>query len=301
MNRSITFLTQTLAAVLIPAVLVKVFTSLGVFVTEFTTDGSGESGVILLPDGDYHAVCFKQGTSWPAAFAFEITQDGQVELNGIVLTLSTATDPLRCRVQGWMRDFSGNVIPFGTIRTTPLTNGPMGVSFGVLFADGTHRADKNGWIQFELMRGLKYMVGFPSIAEPFFYRPTEVSGDTWFASKVFDVPNQSALALEDFLFPVPVRVFWSSAVVNLTVGGSVDLDVEVLRANGIQVEDMLCDELSYASTDTGVFTVETVDKNTLRLKGVSAGTETIEVTRTRDTNRLPEPTLVVDALSVVVA
>lgn len=300
MNRSITFLTQTLAAVLIPGVLVKIFTSLGAFVTEFITDGLGESGVILLPDGSYHAVCFKQGTSWPAAFAFEVTENGQVELNGVVLTLSTATDPLRCRVQGWMRDFSGNAIPFGTIRTTPLTNGPMGISFGVMFADGIHRADKDGRIQFELMRGLKYMVEFPSIAEPFFYRPAEASGDTWFASKVFDVPNQSALALEDFLFPVPIRVFWSSAVVNLTVGGSADLNVAVLRANGIQEESMLCDELSYTSSDTSVFTVERVDKDTLRLHGVSVGTETVEAKRTQDTHRLPEPTLVVDALSVVV-
>lgn len=303
MNRTINFYVKTALGAVIAGALVRIFTTAGVFVTEGTTDGSGKAGPFLLPDGDYEVAAFYQGAVFPLPFAVTVSQDQDYDLEGTLPTAPTATDALRCRIYGVLRAPSGIPISNAVVIFTPQEDAVL-MGGDPIYGDVRRKTDKNGVLDVELYRDLKYHVRIPWIRAHYLWAgftagELEKEG---FMSKVLCVPNQSSLNFGDFLMPRPARIQFSTPAVSLAVGASnYDESVSVLLTNGVTSETAELDYLEYKSSDENVATVAVSSDGSMQICGEGAGTATVEVVR-KDTSPTvnPDTALVVDSFTITV-
>jgi hypothetical protein len=268
----------------IPSVVVRLYDSLGVFITTATTDGTGSAYL-----GDRAAAAYEIRISAPAPgkvqnntiqsitvpasasdYVFDVIVDDS--------TLPPATDTLMCRCSGYFKDSNGRPAPRVSIRFSESASTPALLLYAA--ADTTHAVipsntlvttNGNGYAQVDLIRGKDYqlfMEGYENI------------------SRIIRVPDLSAAPLPDVLFPFVDRIEWldALAVIMPTSAPTLTINVGDLKALTVQtafrsglIEAGLKDA-NVVSDDAAVASV-TISDGDVVVTGVSAGTATLEVTR----------------------
>lgn len=303
MSRTINFYVKTTLGALVENALVRVFTTVGAFVTEATTNVSGKAGPLVLADGSYELVVSKQGFVFPTPYVLTVSADGDFDLTGTAPTTPTASDPNRCRIYGVLRSPSGAVLKGATIVMSPLTS-RMIAGGDVIVGDVRRQTDKNGVLDVELYRGVSYYVRVPYLQAAYSWTGSNVEKleEEHFTDMERPVPNQSALDLASFLWPQPARVQFSSSSVTLAAGSAdSSIKASVVETNGVVASDARTEALEYKSADNAVALVSVAVDGTITINGVSPGTTTISVTRkSYPPTTIPVQGLTVDSFTITV-
>lgn len=209
----------------ISGLVVRVFTTVGVFTTSGTTDVDGEV-VFDLPDADYDLTFFKIGVSLLDGMPQRITVDAAdtdtppntFKVLAHVSTLPESVDPMLCRISGLI--LGANGLGSKDIRLALGMCPEIAVLEGIVISPQDIvdvRPDDDGYYEFNLLRKMHYRVYFPQLNDLFKIEPAMVYGI---------VPDLPAISLTDFLFPIPVNAEFDPLVLSLVAGAEPDDSVE---------------------------------------------------------------------------
>ncbi len=204
----------------VPGVVVQFFTTLGIFVTQGTTDSSGQV-TALLAEATYNLLFYKQGVSIlpkqpqqivvipsPGSNSFTVT--------GHVSTLPESPDPLRCRISGTLLGVDGMPVQDLRISFRPIPDlTVVGGNMVSVQSQIEEKSTSQGYFQFDLLRGLPYMAylrgvdKFPLLGiEP--------------ASLLVIGPPLPSMSLVNLLFPLPVLVDFSQSSISIPLADGPD-------------------------------------------------------------------------------
>jgi len=211
--------------VLISGVIVRVFSTVGVFVTSGTTNVDGEV-VFDFPDADYDLLFFKLSVSPNSGMPQRITVNAAdtddppntFKVIAHITSQPESVDPMLCRISGTIRGANGTGSK--DIRLNLGMCPELAILEGIVIAPQDIvevRPDNNGYYEFDLLRKMRYRVYFPQLNDLFRIEPAMVYGI---------VPDLPAISLTDFLFPVPVNAEFESLVLALTAGDEPDDSIE---------------------------------------------------------------------------
>jgi len=295
--------------VLINGLIVRVFSTLGVFVTSGTTDSGGEV-IFDLPDADYDLLFFKAGVSILAGMPLRITvsaADLDTPPNTFLVlshitSLPESPDPLLCRISGFIRGADGGMTK--DIRLSLGTTPEIAVLSGIVISP-QHiidiRPDSTGYYEFDLLRKMKYRVYFPQLITLFNVEPAMVLGIT---------PNLPSLPLTDFLFPVPISAVFGALTLAIALTSEPDSSISCtitysdgsINDNGIRQTPPFFTSVQALSDNDNVATAAfSVDKLIISPKGI--GTCNVVVTREISTTLIiydPLPAFATQTLVVTV-
>mgnify|MGYP003417568083 CR=1 FL=1 len=295
--------------VLISGLIVRVFSTVGVFVTSGTTNGSGQA-VFDLPDADYDLLFFKSGVSLLDGMPQRITVDAAdtdnppntFKVKGHISTLPESPDPMLCRISGTIlgadgrrsRDirFNLEMCPEIAILSNYIISPQDIVEI---------RPDNDGYYEFNLLRKMRYTIYLPQLNELFRIEPAMVYGL---------VPDLPAIALKDFLFPVPVNATFGSLVLALSANGVIDDSIECeitysdgsVNSNGRRPVPPVFTNVVARSSDDDVADV-TFQTDKIAITPKAAGTANITIERVMSDQYLiydPLPVFVTQTLVVTV-
>lgn len=295
--------------VLIDGLSVRVFNIGGVFITSGVTDINGEV-VFDLPDADYDLLFFKSGVSIVFGMPLRITVsavDVDTPPNTFLVlshitTLPESTDPLLCRISGFIRGADGGFTK--DVRLSLGMTPEIAVLSGTVIAPQEFidiRSDALGYYEFNLLRKTKYRVYFPQLVTLFNVEPAMVLGIT---------PDLPALKLNDFLFPVPVNATFDASTLSILRTDDPDSSVNCTviysdgstNDNGIRLTPPFFTSVQALSSDDGVATAAfSVDKLIITPKNV--GTCSVTITRQISTTLIiydPLPTFSTQTLNVTI-
>lgn len=296
--------------VLINGVIVRIFSTLGVFVTSATTNGSGEV-IVDLPDADYDLLFFKSGVSILAGMPLRITvsaSDTDTPPNTFLVlahitALPESPDPLLCRISGSIRGSDGNNTK--DIRLSLGMCPEIAVLSGIVIAPQEIidvRPDDTGYYEFNLLRSTKYRVYFPQLVTLFNVEPAMVLGIT---------PDLPALPLTDFLLPVPISAIFGTLTLSILLTSEPDSSVSCtitysdgsINDDGLRPVPPFFTSVQAISDDGNIaLAVFSVDKLIISPKGI--GTCNVTVTRQISTTLIvydPVPTFTTQTLVVTVS
>lgn len=204
----------------ISAVVVQVYTTSGTLVTSGTTDGSGSLS-FALPDATYNLLFYKQGVSILPRQPQQIVVNASAPSNsfsvtGHVSVLPEGTDPLRCRVSGYLLGVDG--LPLHDLRLSFRPCPDITVVGGNLVSPQSQievKATDAGYFQFDLLRGLKYTA---------YLRGIESFPLLGIAPAALNVigPDLPSMSLVSLLFPLPVLVEFSQDSISIPLAGGPD-------------------------------------------------------------------------------
>lgn len=211
--------------VLISGLIVRVFSTVGVFVTSGTTDVDGEV-LFDLPDADYDLTFFKAGVSLLDGMPQRITVDvadtdippNTFKVKAHITSLPESPDPMLCRISGTIRGGDGRRskdirLALGMCPETAVLSGYVIAPQDFIDV----RPDDDGFYEFDLLRGMRYRVYFAQLVTLFRIEPAMVYGV---------VPDLPAIELKDFLFPVPLTATFDPLTLSLAVTADPDNSVE---------------------------------------------------------------------------
>lgn len=295
------------APVLIDGVTVRLFDTLGAFVTSGVTDAAGEV-IVDIPDADYDLYFFKSGVSINDGMPQRITVDAAdpdvppntFKVLAHVHTLPEAADPALCRISGNLRGADGLASRDGRLVFVPCSK--AGYVAGDLFSPNNFfptAPDKDGHYEFELIRGMEYQAYFTHV--------DQIAGITSEPFEMFViVPDLPALHIKDLLFPVPVSSTFTPNTLALTAGDDPDESV-VLAVTYSDGSDRVLNppqgtQFSISNDNETVATVERVGSKII-VTPLAAGVANITVERILSAENLifdPTPTFTTDTLEVTV-
>ena len=190
-----------------------------------------------------------------------------ITVSGTPLTSPVSPDPDLCRISGFLRDLHGNPLPgVGLLLVNEYI--PQGIVTDTLILQGhtTVRADKDGYVEFDLLRKACVSVNLPN-------RTTDLSIN-------LVVPDAASADLIDFLFPYLKEIeFVTADPASLTIGEKLVVELKGILSNLVEVElDSVVVTLASSAP--------TVLENTtgLTFTGLSVGTSLISV---EDVNTAP--------------
>lgn len=269
--------TDDLVPVGIQNVVIRVFDETGTtLITTALTDVSGDAALTL--DGDDPAITYqlrfyKSGGTFtvtmidvysPASAAPSLTN--AFEITGHLHTMPEATDPLFCRLSGYI------VLPDGRpargVRVHWIFRGrpQMADERGVLGERVTTITDATGFMQVDLIRGGCYLatVAFDS--------------DT---QRDITVPDVAGVNLMKVLYPLVALLEWTPPT-TMTVGDTAILYPVVKTSAGVTLEGAAPGDIEYAADDPDILGV-CVTETSVTLTALAAGTTTLRATR-KDTS-----------------
>ena len=281
--------------VLIEGVVVQVYETGGSFVTQNTTDSSGEAD-FSLDDADYDLLFFKKGVTILPKQPQRITVDFGASSNTFdvlasIFSLPQSIDPDLCRVTGTLRGSESSAIKgFRLYLQTKIHF--LVVSGDVLEPDHIVEpvSDENGFFDFELYRGVEY------------------NGMFWNDTNQIDVivPDQVAIGLEDLFFPVQVDATFSDTTLALvalaTPPDETITYVVTYSDNSVRTTQTQFSSLTVTNDDEDVVEVQIFDDR-FGITPLAAGVANITLTRKLSTDLLildPAPTFTSDTLVVTV-
>jgi len=223
-----------------------------------------------------------------------------ITLAGTPISSASSPDPDLCRISGYLINGHGQVLK-GWAFVIRYCYAPLGLNGGsiVLQERLTIKADADGYVEFDLLRGAKVTVELPNLL---------VDLDT----QELVVPDVASLDLLGFLFPYVVSVDWEdSTAVAISVDERFSVGVVGTLSNGETV-----------TFPSGGVTITSSDENVVDLfesltyQGMSAGSatltldavdvSTLQINRDREEVNLtflnvPDPTIAASPLSVTVS
>lgn len=274
-------------------VLVRFFDSLDAFVTQNSSSlVGGEAYAEVTLDGDTPAIDYtirmsKTGVAFDGLLGDDSKTPQAISVysppgaspptsNGFTVQGQTfvrpaATDARLCRCSGYFRDLSGRPLPSFDIQfigtcfnegqdpyTPAIVDGDAVLQGGRVIG----RTDGDGYFEIDLYRGGHY---------------TALLQGQETMLRQLRVPDASSANLTSLLFPVVTSVTFSPDPVSIVVDDYEDVTVTVVATDG-QILDIVDNDLTFTSVDTGVASVQIVDAK-LRVFGVAAGTTTITAER----------------------
>ncbi|HSG29906.1 MAG TPA: hypothetical protein VLA34_15600, partial [Candidatus Krumholzibacterium sp.] len=144
-----------------------------------------------------------------------------ITLSGSPISAAASPNPDLCRISGYLINAQGQALK-GWAFTLRYCYSPLGVDPGtiVLQERMTIKADKNGYVEFDLLRGAKVVAEFPNLL-------------TVLNASPLTVPDAASADLLGFLFPYVVSVDWEDASpVVLGVDEAVTLSLLGTLSNG---------------------------------------------------------------------
>lgn len=288
-----------LVPVNIAGAAVEFYNTAGVFQTSGTTDTNG-STTVTLPAADYDVLIFKVGVSVLPHQPQRITVLTQTPPNvfsitGHVRTMPESTNPNLCRVSGYLIDIQGRAKPNVKITVGPLFE-LIDIASQLVDPDGmiTVVSDSNGYVEFDLIRGINY--------EAFFIEKVEwkqvAPGRLYILA-----PDLPAVRLDFLLFPIPVNVAFSVDTLSVpsgTIDSTIVLTVAYSDGNPRQLPlPWGTYQLILSSPDIFDYTVA---GSALVITGKSPGTATLTAIRDPIVTSYwnPAPPFVADILTVTV-
>jgi hypothetical protein len=272
----------------VTGMVIQFFTTLGVFVTQGTTDGAG-SVTVSLPDGTYNVLFYKQGVSILPKQPQQIVVSALAASNNFLVTghvsvLPESPDPLRCRISGQLVGPDG--LPTMDQRLSFLPQSDFSVSGGNLVSVQRQveaHPDDKGYFQFDLLRGMKYtgsMLGIDSFPQ---------LGISPVNLQVI-VPALPALSLVNLLFPLPVSVIFSQDTISIPLAGGPDgsstlgtITYSDGSSSGIlptsRTPPPPFARLDYVYSDPTLFSIVLSNNNTV-ITPLKTGTGTVQLVRT---------------------
>lgn len=295
------------APVLIDGVTVRLFDTLGAFVTSGVSDGAGEV-VVDVPDADYDLYFFKSGVSVLDGMPQRITVDAAdtdvppntFKVLAHVHTLPEAADPALCRISGDLRGADGLASRDGRLVFVPCIQ--AGYVAGDLLSPKNFfptSPDEDGHYEFELIRGMEYRAYF-----------THVNDITGITKEPFEmaviVPDLPAIHIKDLLFPLPIGSTFAPNTLALTAGDDPDESV-VLAVTYSDGSDRVDNppqgtQFTLSNDNEAVATAERVGSKII-VTPLAAGVANITVERILSTENLifdPTPAFTTDTLEVTV-
>ena len=185
-----------------------------------------------------------------------------ITLVGTPISTAVATDPDLCRVSGYLINAHGQALA-GIAFTLRYCYQPLGIGTDtvVLQERLTIKADKDGYVEFDLLRGSKLTVEMPNLL-------------TALEVKELTVPDASSVGLIGFLFPYVVSVDWEdTGPLSIAVAEGITVYVEATLSNG-EVVRLASSGPTIVSSDSGILAL----KEGPAYIGVSAGVATLTVT-----------------------
>lgn len=255
------------------------------------TDASGEV-VFELPDETYWVRFFKSGFSFPKKLSVEVDGEGIYDVAGTNLDIRpSATSPNLCRVSGLIVGPSGEYLPDVSIEfvisdTTRIT---AGTATGATKLQTN--SDRQGRVEFDLIRGARYEVYVESYDGPLFIA----------------VPDVSSTGFTDLIWPYVAHVDLEETAVALVAGDTATIGFTTTLSNGWEGDVPLDPEsplslspsILASSTDTSVARV--IQGESLEIIAVGAGTCAIVFTPAfAVAYRTPEELPTLSSIAVVV-
>jgi len=197
-------------------VVVQIYTTAGVFVTQGTSDEAGEVD-LLLGDGSYDVLFYKigfiPGLRQPYRIVVDHTLSNIFLMTGHEREVPESADPRLCRVSGSLYAGDGRVAK--DIRLA------FALDIDLLVADGravppearvSKSPDLNGLFEFDLFRGVDYKCFLDYSDQSFGSASTPLN---------VCVPDWGSIDLAILLFPMLVNVTFSELTKELHVGDDV--------------------------------------------------------------------------------
>lgn len=276
----------------ITSMVVEFFTTLGVLVTQGTTDTSGQV-TVLLPDGTYNVLFYKQGVSILPKQPQQIVVSPPTPpatsvsylVTGHVTAMPESPDPLRCRISGQLLDASG--LPATDLRISFRPKSDFQVVGGNLVSVQDQievHPDDNGYFQFDLLRGVPYTAAMLTVDS----LPQLNLGPPLLLDVI--APSLPALSLPNLLFPLPVSVIFSPAIISIPLAagpdalstlGTITYSDGSTSGTGPSNRTQLPPfaTLNYVYSDPTLFTID-VDTGATTITPLATGTGTVYLTRT---------------------
>ena len=282
----------------VSGVLVEFFTTVGVFETLGTSDVAGEVTVDL-PIGLHNVFFYKTGVSilpkQPQQIdVLDLPATNIFLVSAHVKELPESVDPLRCKVSGHILGLDGkgskHRLIFDTLKTPIILIGNIIAPYHRIEFD----SDENGYFEFELLRNTHY--------NAYFVFPQDLFG---MQPGVLDVitPNQPAVTLNDFLFPIPLNMDFSANTISLTAGADWDdsIEADVSFSDGSSRDTTSTPWAAIKIVNSDNLVVEAVlISGKLALKPLAAGTATITTEREIPDQAVIDPLEAYTSESVVV-
>jgi hypothetical protein len=218
-------------------------------------------------------------------------------LTGEVISVSPVDGATLCRVSGTLTDVMGRSLS-GWSLVLRYAYCPIATLGGVVLKERlTAKADADGVVQFDLVRGSVVRVEVPGLL---FDLP----------SRDLTVPDAASVTLTGFLFPYPDTIDWlDDTALEVAAGDIVSVPVSVTLTDG-SVVDLPSSRVTVESSDTGVVSVSGL---TITAEGSGAATLTITAFdvdslvpytdnqgNTLTFTGIPDPTVVAAPLSITV-
>jgi hypothetical protein len=284
----------------VQGVVVWVYSAGGAFVTSGTTDVNGEA-VVLLPDGDYDLLFYKQGVTvlpkQPQRVTVTVLQSNTFLVTVHVAALPESQNPKACKISGYIFGPDGR----------PSRSG----NFALQMVDGVVTSGDNvilplshmlvsptntGYVEFELLRGRRY--------EGYFVHVEQLAGHKPPKHDII-VPDLPAFALDRLLFPVPVSVEFSETTktISLAAGADASVTLETTYSDGsLRDKPTAWGGTVLVVEDEDVLSAVVVDGTKLQLVpkqiGVTEITFTRKITNSVSLDTLPD--FVAEVLTVTV-
>lgn len=194
-----------------------------------------------------------------------------------VRSVPESSDPELCRLSGHLTDVGLSGVKDATIRFRPiidLLDSKLGgfdrwkglrVGSGVVVQEVVARADADGYVEVNLIRGGWYDVHLYGVEHPDLITQPVL------------VPDSPGYRLEDVLFPYIADVTLSPSSLTMEVGESESVDVAAVSNIGSEVVGAT-DFLTFSSSDEGVATVH-MSGDGIAITAIGSGTATISVVR----------------------
>lgn len=281
----------------VAGVVIDFYDTLGNFVTTNTTDANGEA-LQTLADGDYDLLFYKKGVSILPRQPQRITVSAAATTNifdvsASIFKVPSSPNPSQCTVYGTLLSSDGYPRPSTRVYLTPTTEPVIVGSDTVMPGDMLEFiSDNNGYISFELLRGVKYNA---------FIGQAEFIGQSS-GQLQLTVPDVSSIELPNLFFPIPQQLSLSSTSLSLTAGSGEDRSVTYsVTYTDYSQSPSRWGNIQVSSSDPNIASAS-IDSGVVVVTPVSAGTATITFNRTITGGSLwtSPPTFTSDTLTVTV-
>ena len=304
--------------VAVPDVRVRVFTDVGVFITELLTDASGEAEVVLDgapdPGQPYLIRLLKQGWVFPngpnqsisVMDPLVVPNTNTFDVVATTPTIPESSNPEMCRLSGYLASVSGAPMKNLTLRFTPrfevpdarvsgfpFPGDPTVVDRLQMFGEASVTTDADGYAEIELPRGAVFDVHHHGYVLPAITTYAQVY-----------TPDRAGAKLEDVLFPYVAAVEFDVLDVTLTgEGDTQEIVLTVLGSNDqlIEGKQSLDCLVEFLSLNESVATAEVNADGRLVITAVGTGTTVVVASRVEGTHAPRRPSIpVLDALDLPV-
>jgi hypothetical protein len=247
----------------IPGIVVRVYSKDGkTFYTQGSTNVDGLAA-FLLNTQEYQLRFYKQHVGLPNPRYIEVLegQSNVFDLLGELITPPSAIDPRLCTAYGYFRRPDGTPAAHVDVHFIAKFKPLLLEGSAVVTERTTTRTDKDGYMQINLIRCGQYDVTVQGIEDE---------------QRLISVPDAANVSLPALLFPVVDSItFDPPGPWTVAAGQEIQVTPTIHGSDGNELDDF---DVIWSSSDSDVLAVLPAG-GVLTLRGLSAGTASVEATR----------------------